>query len=78
MTITIQKLTEKELESNGVFQWPIWTCEISEFPWSYTSTETCYIINGKVQVTTTLETVTFGSGDLIVFPSGLILYMESA
>ena len=71
MKITIQKLTGEELESMGVFKWPIWSCEISEFPWSYPVQETCYLLEGQVEVTTDLETVTFSMGDFVVFPAGL-------
>ena len=71
MKITLQKLTVEVLESMGVFEWPIWSCEISEFTWSYSVQETCYLLEGQVEVTTNLETVTFGAGDFVVFPSGL-------
>jgi hypothetical protein len=31
--------------------WPTWGCEPSKFPWSYSSTETAYVVVGKVTVT---------------------------
>jgi hypothetical protein len=31
--------------------WPTWGCEPSKFPWSYSSTETAYVVAGKVTVT---------------------------
>ena len=34
-TITIEKLSEEELESRGVRAWPIWTKEVSRFDWHY-------------------------------------------
>jgi len=34
-------LTEEQLKELGVFGWPIWTKESSEFAWSYDDTETC-------------------------------------
>ena len=71
MKITLQKLTVEVLESMGVFEWPIWSCEISEFPWSYSVQETCYLLEGQVKVTTDLETMTFGAGDFVVFPASL-------
>ena len=71
MKITLQKLTVEVLESMGVFEWPIWSCEISEFPWSYSVQETCYLLEGQVKVTTDLEIVTFGAGDFVVFPASL-------
>ena len=67
----MQKLTAEELETKGIFHWPIWSCEISKFPWSYPDKESCYLIEGKVEVTTSLEIVTLFTGDFIVFPSGV-------
>ena len=54
--------------------WPIWSCGASEFDWDYTQTETCLILEGKVTVTDRPEggdSVTFGPGDMVVFPVGL-------
>lgn len=39
------------LQRLGVKSWPTWGCGVSEFPWSYSDTETSYIIKGKVIVT---------------------------
>lgn len=62
----------KMLKSLGVFNWPIWTKEISEFPWRYDDRETCYLLEGEVIVTTDDgETAHFGKGDLVEFPAGL-------
>ena len=72
MKIEIKKPDMKELESRLVKNWPIWEKEISEFAWSYDSTEECYILEGKVQVTTSDgKTVEFGKGDFVTFPKGL-------
>ena len=54
--------------------WPIWSCEASEFDWDYTQTETCLLLEGGVTVSDrpgSGESVTFGPGDLVVFPVGL-------
>ena len=54
--------------------WPIWTCETSEFDWDYTQTETCLLLEGAVTVSDrpdSGESVAFGPGDLVVFPVGL-------
>ena len=61
-----------KLEVMGVYDWPIWEKEISAFPWTYDSTETCYILEGEVTVT--LEggsPVKITEGDLVVFPAGM-------
>jgi len=52
--------------------WPIWQCESSTFDWAYTEKETCLLIEGNVRVTDKEgNSVSFGPGDLVVFPNGL-------
>ena len=41
----------ERLRELGVDGWPTWTKEVSSFPWSYGSAETCYIGEGEVVVT---------------------------
>jgi uncharacterized cupin superfamily protein len=56
----------------GIFDWPIWTKEESEFPWSYDEPETCYFLKGDVVVTPEGgEPVEVGQGDLVTFPKGM-------
>jgi uncharacterized cupin superfamily protein len=63
---------EEKLKKLNVFNWPIWTKEISEFPWSYDTSETCYFLEGEVVVTPDGgEPVEMGKGDLVTFPAGL-------
>jgi len=73
MSITVEKkVTDEKLAELGVKSWPIWKKGISEFPWSYDTKETCYIIEGDVVVTPENGSpVHFGEGDLVVFPEGL-------
>ena len=73
MSIQIEHTpTEERLASLGVRTWPVWTCGVSEFPWSYDSRETCYLLEGDVTVTPNGGTpVTFGAGDLVIFPAGM-------
>ena len=60
------------LEALGVKQWPTWTKEVSEFPWTYDGEETCYFLEGEVTVTPDEgEPVTMGQGDLVTFPRGM-------
>jgi uncharacterized cupin superfamily protein len=65
--------SEEELKKLGVFEgWGIWTKETSEFDWSYDDTETCYILEGEVEVTADNgEKIEFKKGDLVQFPKGL-------
>jgi uncharacterized cupin superfamily protein len=63
---------EEKLKKLNVFNWPIWTKEISEFPWSYDTSETCYFLEGEVVVTPEGgEPVEIGKGDLVTFPAGM-------
>ncbi len=59
------------MEAKGVLNWPIWECRVSEFPWTYSERESCYILKGEIEVTTDVETVSIQPGDFVVFPQGL-------
>ncbi len=41
--ITVEKPDEDRLNREGVFGWPVWEKEVSEFPWEYDMQEVCYI-----------------------------------
>lgn len=73
MKIKVEKPDAARLQALGVNDWPTWSKEVSTFPWSYNSRETAYILEGEVTVTDkeTGEAVTFGKGDLVIFPAGL-------
>ncbi len=43
--------SQEKLKQLGLSDWPIWSCEVSSFPWAYEETETCYILEGEVTVT---------------------------
>jgi len=61
-----------KLDVLGVDSWPIWTKEVSTFPWHYDREETCYVLRGRFTVTPEGgEPQTFGRGDLITFPVGM-------
>lgn len=56
----------------GISSWPIWTKDASEFPWSYDEQETCYFLEGEVEVTPEGGgAVKMGKGDLVTFPRGM-------
>ena len=64
--------SEDRLRRRGVFGWPIWTKEISTFPWTYEASETCYLLEGEVVVTPEGgEPVEIRKGDLVTFPAGM-------
>ncbi|XP_021903393.1 uncharacterized protein LOC110818733 [Carica papaya] len=64
---------ESILTELGVRKWPKWGCPPSKFPWTYTSKETCYLLEGKVKVYPDGSDgfVEIGAGDLVVFPKGM-------
>ncbi len=72
MKIRIEKPTPEKLAQLNVRTWPIWTKEVSEFPWTYDSAETCYILEGRAIITPDRgEPVEITAGDLVEFPQGL-------
>jgi uncharacterized cupin superfamily protein len=67
-----RKAEEPMLKAAGVSGWPIWEKEVSEFPWAYSEEETCYFLEGEVEVTPEGgEPVSMGKGDLVTFPEGM-------
>ena len=61
-----------KLKSLNVNNWPIWTKEVSKFPWTYDTDETCFFLEGEVIVTPDGgEPVRMGKGDLVTFPAGM-------
>lgn len=76
-----RKIHSYLLSSHAALIWPVfllgrtnrWGCPPSKFPWTYSSKETCYLLEGKVKVTPegANEAVEIGAGDLVVFPKGM-------
>ena len=63
---------EERIAAEGIRDWPVWSCEVSSFPWSYSERETCLLLEGEVMVTPDGgEPVCFGAGDRVVFSAGL-------
>jgi uncharacterized protein len=71
MNVKVEKATAEKTEALGTAAWPIWTCGVSDFDWSYDEPETCHVLEGEVEVVTADGSVRFGAGDLVVFPKGL-------
>ena len=69
MKVQVRKPTEEEIEK--MKSWPIWTKEVSEFDWEYSDKETCYLLEGSVDVETPDGVVHFEAGDLVTFEPGL-------
>ena len=61
--------TVKEL---GIKNWPIWTCGVSSFDWTYEDKETCLVLEGEVTVSPEGgQPINFRAGDLVTFPAGM-------
>ena len=73
MSISITSpYSESTIKELGIKNWPIWTCDISSFDWTYDDKETCLLLEGEVTVTPNGgEPVKFGVGDLVVFLAGM-------
>ena len=69
--VVVKKPSDEEIGTCK--SWPIWKCQPSSFDWAYTEKETCLLIEGKVTVTDKdgKGSVSFGPGDLVVFPEDL-------
>ena len=75
MSMAIHKESQpgaERLAELGVMSWPIWSKEVSSFPWFYDSRETCYFLEGEVSVTPEGGApLRMGKGDLVIFPAGM-------
>ena len=67
--IIVKKPSEEEAATCK--SWPTWQCQPSTFDWIYTEKETCLLIEGQVTVNDGKDSVSFGPGDMVVFPEGL-------
>eukprot|EP01082_Thalassiosira_pseudonana_P014968 g13436.t1 g13436 contig8:678611-679129(-) len=69
----VEQPSEEFLNEKGVFYWGTWGCPASKFPWTYSESESCYLLAGKVTVTPTdgRKAATFGKGDFVTFPAGM-------
>ena len=71
MQVLIEKKSDDQLIAIGVFSWPVWSKEASEFEWSYDGEEQAYLLEGEVEVMAYGETYRFGKGDFVTFPVGM-------
>jgi uncharacterized cupin superfamily protein len=70
MKIKVEKPTDAEIAS--MKSCPVWSKEESVFEWRYDTPETCYLVEGEAEVRTEDgDSISFGAGDLVTFPSGL-------
>ncbi|KAJ8535677.1 hypothetical protein K7X08_023397 [Anisodus acutangulus] len=74
LRIVVQKNpSESQLNELGIKSWPKWGCSPGKYQLKFDAQETCYLLRGKVKVSTknSNETVEFGAGDLVIIPKGL-------
>jgi hypothetical protein len=78
MQIKIERQADSQrVAALDATRWPIWTKEVSTFPWTYDEAETCYFLEGDVVVTPDGgEPVRMGKGDLVTFPAGMSCVWE--
>ena len=69
----VSKPDDAFLKEKGVFGWGTWGCEASTFPWTYSQSESCYLLEGEVTVTPDdgSPAASFGKGDFVTFPEGM-------
>ncbi|MFA6180279.1 MAG: cupin domain-containing protein [Methylophilaceae bacterium] len=60
------------LKALDVSNWPTWSKDVSVFPWTFSTQEIAYILDGEVTVTPKGGApVSFAKGDLVTFPAGM-------
>ena len=70
--IKVEQAAPERLVELGADSWSPWNCGGETFDWSYSERETAQVLQGKVRVVTEHgQDVTFGAGDIVVFPAGL-------
>lgn len=70
MRSEVKPPSPQALAELGGRHWSTWSCGVSRFAWDYDTTEACFAVEGRVTVSTSEQTVTFGAGELGVFPAG--------
>jgi uncharacterized cupin superfamily protein len=62
--------SSKEIKESE--QWNDWNKEVSEFPWFYSESETCYILEGEAIVSDNNgNQIRFRKGDMVHFEQGV-------
>lgn len=69
---------QSRLSELGVYAWPIWEKQRSDFAWHYDEKETAYILEGEVVVSAAdgQEVEHIKAGDLVTFEAGLSCHWE--
>ena len=59
-----------------MWNWPVWTKEVSRFDWTCDAEEQCYLLEGEVTIETAKGSLNVQAGDFITFPKGLACVWE--
>lgn len=71
MSINVERqVSDDRIETLNVDDWSTWFKEESEFDWSYSDTETCYVLEGEVTVKTD------GGGELTIRPGDVAQFEQ--
>jgi uncharacterized protein len=70
-TVIIQRLSEAEIEKRGIYDWPVWTKEVSRFDWTYDGEEQCLFLEGHVIIECSTGKFEINPGDFVIFEAGL-------
>ncbi len=70
-SVLIEQLTKEEIQARGIKSWPVWTKEISRFPWHYDAREQCLILEGEIVVHADGREYSIKAGDFVTFQQGL-------
>jgi uncharacterized protein len=72
MHIEVRKLSEHEMQKLNIKSWPVWEKGISSFEWYYDMKESCFFLEGEVEIETEDGKRTeIKKGDFVTFPQGL-------
>lgn len=69
--IEIRRPSLAEQQQLGLQHWPVWSCPPSTFDWTYDDAETCFLLEGEVEVQAQGQSYRITAGDLVRFPAGL-------
>ena len=69
MEIIVRKPTESE--KKFMAKQNTWESGVDRFNWYYDHNETCYLVEGQAKVEFEGGSISFGAGDLVIFPKGL-------
>ena len=64
-------MNKDQTDKLGIFSWPVWSCGVSVFPWTYDRKESCFILEGDVIVKTEHQSINITKKDFVIFPKGL-------